>query len=247
MYKLIRHTLGFFVSLRTTLWSLLFLLIMLLGGACIMPLKEEFQSIHSLPLFGWMKEQPLGITWWLWASVGLLSVLTANTLFCSIESVIRKRRNAQWLLLISPQIIHIGFLVILLAHFLSAMGSFKGMAVAREGASFNLPNNTTLQVRSITISVDSYGYVSDWAVDVAYLSEGRMVHEELLMPNRPSLREGLGVYVKDLRASPEKTVLLEITREPGAPWALAGGVLFLSGTVMLVLLKTGREGRSEAG
>ena len=61
------------------------------------------------------------------------------------------------------------------------------------------------------------------------------------MPNKPSIYKGLGVYVKDLRAYPEKMVLLELSREPGAVWALIGGILFMIGTIMLIILKWKRD------
>jgi hypothetical protein len=52
---------------------------------------------------------------------------------------------------------------------------------------------------------------------------------------------GVGVYVKDLRAFPHKMVLLEVSREPGAIWALGGSILFMTGTIALLMLKMKRE------
>jgi cytochrome c biogenesis protein ResB len=36
-------------------------------------------------------------------------------------------------------------------------------------------------------------------------------------------------------------VLLEVSREPGAVWALVGGILFMTGTIALLVLKMKRE------
>ena len=104
---IIKSITGFFSSLRTTVWLVVLLIISFLACAFIMPARKEFQSIHSKPLFEWMWEQPLSVTWWLWISIVIISMIVLNTIFCSIESVVRKRRTTQWLLLISPQIIHI--------------------------------------------------------------------------------------------------------------------------------------------
>jgi hypothetical protein len=214
---------------------------MLLAGAFIMPAEESFRSIHSVPLLQWMKEQPPGLTWWLWSSLALLCLLAANTLFCSVDSLIKKRRVTQWLLLISPQLIHAGFLLMLLAHLLSAMGSFKTFEVAGEGTLLGFSDTEELHVRAITISVDHLGYVTDWAVEVEYLNNGRIVKKDRVLPNGPSFQGGIGVYVRDLRAFPEKIVLLELSREPGAFWAFIGGILFMIGTITLLILKMRRE------
>jgi len=40
-----------------------------------------------------MQEMPVSISWWLWAAIAILSLLTANTVVCSIESIVRKRRH----------------------------------------------------------------------------------------------------------------------------------------------------------
>jgi len=241
LVRRMKQGIQFFTSLRTTIWLLGLQISMLLAGAFIMPVNEAFQSIHAVPLIQWIREQPVSVTWWMWGSIGLLTVLTANTIFCSVQSVLKKRNVFQWLLIVSPQIIHLSFLFMLIAHFASATGGFEGVVVAREGTAVVLPNNASLQIKVITIITDSHGYMRDWAVDVGYLSKENMIKEERLMPNQPFFWEGFGVYVKDLQAFPEKVVFLEISREPGAVWALIGGATFMVGIVTLLLLKMKRE------
>jgi hypothetical protein len=236
-----KRFIGFLVSTKTAVWLLCLLVVMLFAGAFIMPAEEAFQSVHSMPLLNWMEKQPLETTWWLWGSILLMCALAANTLFCSIDSVVKKRRVTQWLLLISPQIIHIGFLFMLLAHLFSSIGGYKTFEVAAEGRSFTMPDNSELEIKQIHISFDPYGYLADWRVDVGYLLNGRTTGEDSLMPNKPVFRKGVGVYVRDLRAFPYKMILLEISREPGAVWALIGGILFMIGTFTLLLLKIKRE------
>lgn len=236
-----RAVIGFFVSLKTSLWLLCLIIVLLLAGAFIMPGERAFQSIHSMPLIEWMGEQPVKSTWWLWASMGLLCVLAANTLLCSIDSIAKKRKVTQWMLLISPQIVHIGFLFMLIAHLASAVGGFKTFAVAAEGTPLEMPDNSVVQIKKIAMSFDSYGYLSDWAVDVEYWYNGQVMKNDRLMPNKPVFHKGVGVYVKDLRAFPSKMVLLEVSREPGATWALVGSILFMTGTIALLFFKMKRE------
>lgn len=236
-----RAVIKFFVSLKTSLWLLCVVIVVLLAGALIMPGEKAFLSVHSLPLLDWMRQQPAKSTWWLWASMALLLVLAANTLVCSIDSIVRKRKVTQWMLLISPQIVHIGFLFMLIAHLSSAAGGFKTFAVAAEGTPLEMPDNSVVQIKKIAMSFDSYGYLSDWSVDVEYWYNGQVMKQDRLMPNKPVFHKGVGVYVKDLRAFPNKMVLLEVSREPGAVWALVGGILFMTGTIALLVFKMKKE------
>ncbi len=145
--NIVKKLLDFLLSLRTALWLLLALLCILLYGSFIMPLKEEFQTLHEMPLFEWMTENSLDVVWWLWASVGVLSLLTANTLFCSIESVLKKRGTKNLLLILSPQVIHIGFLFILLAHLLSSYGSFSEAGFVARGTVVPLSDGTSVYLK----------------------------------------------------------------------------------------------------
>jgi len=206
-----------------------------------MPAHDEFGLLHSMPLLEFLKTQDIRITWWLWGLIGMIAVLAINTLFCSIESIVKKRKVTQWLLLISPQIIHIGFIFMLLAHLLSASGSSQGLTEAREGSMFSISDNTVLRVRDINIHLDYYGYVTDWKVGVEYLKDGRAFQADTIAPNSPSLIRGFNINVKNLQAYPYEAVLLQISREPGAVWALTGSVLFMIGIISLISLKIKME------
>lgn len=238
---ILKNLTGFLLSVRTTIWLLCLLIALFFAGSFIMPLKQEFETIQSVPLLEWLMEQSFNVTWWLWGSVGLLVVLTANTIFCSIESIIKKRGVARWITIISPQIIHIGFLLILLAHLFSSIGGFKSFTVVREGALISIQDNSYFQIKDIDVSVDPNGYVTDWYVDIEYLYDGKVIREDRLKPNKPSFQGGLGFYVRDLQSYPFKALLIEVSREPGTLWALVGGIVFTAGSLMLIALKMKRE------
>ena len=174
--------------------------------------------------------------------IGVLTLLTVNTLFCSVESIIKKRKVTRWLLLISPQIIHIGFLFMLFAHLMSATGSYQKFAVAQEGSMFRIADNTVLKIKDINIQSDYNGYITDWKVDIEYLNEGSIFQTDTIVPNSPSVRMGFNINVKDLKAYPYEAILLQVSREPGAVWALVGSILFMVGIVTLISLKIRRKG-----
>jgi hypothetical protein len=228
----------FLLSLKTSLWLLVIILILFTAGAVIMPLREEFKSIHSGPMLQWLKSQPLDVTWWLWAIIGLLSILSINTLFCSVDSLVKKRKVTQWLLLISPQIIHIGFLFMLIAHLLSSAGGSQAFANMREGSNIKVSQDKNVKVSDIQVDLDPSGYINDWVVNIDYIEGGEVTDRSDIRPNSPSVRADMNINVKKIvQVYPYEVVLIQVSREPGAFWALAGGILFTIGILILIGFK----------
>lgn len=227
------------LSLRSAVIMLFILILILFGGAYLMPLREEFQSIHTMPLMMWLLRNPLHVTWWLWLSITILILLTINTLFCSIDSILKKRRITGWLMLISPQIIHLGFLFILFAHLMSSLGGSKDYSVITEGTIINVGGDDFIRFERIDLDMNQEGYITDWTINLIKYPLSNV--EFSIKPNKPFFTKGIGVYVRDIQAYPFRAALVEISREPGAPWALIGAILFASGTVTLMVLKLRKE------
>jgi cytochrome c biogenesis protein ResB len=183
----------------------------------------------------------MSATWWLWASIAVLALMAVNTVFCSLDSIVRKRQNRHWLLVISPQIIHVGFMLMLAAHLLSSIGATKGAVIVREGAIINLTETSVLRIKSLKLKTSPQGYPTDWRANIEYIAGNLGAKPDYLAPNRPSFYQGFGIYLKEIRPFPVMTAIIEINREPGAPWALAGGILFTIGTIALVVQKIRRE------
>lgn len=230
---------GLFTSLKLSLWLTSAILVLFLYGAIVMPREEIFMGMSEGPLFKWLIDTPVVFTWWLWASIFILVFLTLNTFICSIDSIIKKK-NA-FVLLIAPQVIHIGFLFILLAHLLSSLGGYKLSGPVPEGMAVKLPNGQVFRVFDLNARPSPEGYILDWDASIMFISEGKPVKTEKLSPNKPAFFGGLGYYLKEIRFEPSPVALMEVSREPGAPWALAGGIFFSLGTVALVILKIRQE------
>jgi uncharacterized protein YqgC (DUF456 family) len=239
--NLLKKALKTLLSLKTAVWLLIVLLVVLSYGSLIMPFTPEFQELYILPLFRWLVKSPVGVTWWLWLSIAVLSLITINTLVCSIDSVVKKKGGRKWLPVISPQVVHAGFLFILLAHLLSSYGGYKRMAYAYEGSVLSLPGGPEVVFDRINTTIDPSGYITDWSADITYYRDGRVVARDVIRPNAPSFHDGFGIYIRNIRMSPFPAALIEASREPGAPFALAGGLLFLAGMFSVLLLKVKRE------
>ncbi len=237
----LKRILEFLVSLRTAVWLILILICLLLFGSFIMPAHDEFLALHTVALFAWMQEVPISITWWLWASIGVLILLAANTVVCSVESVVRKKGARQWLLIISPQVMHVGFLLILLAHVVSSYGSFKSVTFAYRDAVLRLPNSLEVKFKRVQADIDPAGYITNWSADIEYFKDGRYLATDRILPNSPSFRSGIGIYIKTVKVSPFPMAMIEVSKEPGAPWALTGSAMFIVGMVTLLVMKIARE------
>ena len=200
---------------------------------------EAFGTINSRPLFVWLSEAPLSASWWLWASVAVTALMAANTLLCSIDSLLRKRAGRSFLMVASPQVIHLGVVLLLFAHLVSASAGFTAKVIVRQGEYIRLPEGERLVVHRVWQELSSRGMPLAYGVEGRFLGPGgaeiKSAHME---PNSPAFFDGMGFYVKQVRGS---AAMIEVTREPGAPFALAGGVLFFLGTVALVGLKVKRE------
>jgi len=226
-------------SLKVAIWLTGLVLLLLAYGAFILPREEIFTAMNAEALFTWLLKAPLIYSWWLWGAILVLALLTVNTIFCSVDSVIKKR--SAFLLVLAPQVIHIGFLFMLLAHLLSSMGSYKLTGGVPEGIGVRLPNGQGFRLGKIEATPGPQGYITDWEAQIEHIVGGHVVKADVLRPNKPSFHGGLGFYLKDLRLEPSPMALIEVSREPGALWALIGGILFTAGTVALVMLKIRRE------
>jgi hypothetical protein len=198
---------------------------------------EPAAAINALPLWKWLRQMPVSISWWLWITLVFLVLLTLNTVLCSTETLWLRRGKFLLLSTLAPQMIHAGFLLIVLAHLLSAMGSSLNLVEVREMTLAALPDGSRFGIASISVNVSSQGipvgFSSDLVPDLNNLSS-RIV----ISPNHPWFSKGFGVYIKKAEEYPFKRALLEIHHEPGAAMALAGALIFTVGNVLLLVARS---------
>lgn len=232
---------NFFLSLKTTVWTLLALVCVFFAGSYLMP---AYRDVHALMndrlLFDWVFEVAAGnivATWWFFISLAGLILLTINTLVCSLQAVRSRWTREDFLLRVSPQVVHIGFLFILLAHLLGAGWGYRLSGALPEGASARVPDDRVLRLLSMSVETDDRGATAGWSAAVQLFENNRVVAEGTLGPNRPLFYGGMGIYLKSFGFEPVPHAFLLVNRDPGAIWALVGSVLFMLGTVTLLVLK----------
>ncbi len=231
----------FFLSLKTTVWTLFALVCLFFIGSYMMPVHRDiFSPMNEDILFGWVENvavRNVWQTWWFFAAVAGLVLLTLNTLVCSLQAIRGRWSRADFLLRISPQVIHVGFLLILLAHLLSSGWGYKLSGIMPEGGFARLPEGRGLSLNEIRVQSDAGGHMKDWAAAVMVYDGNMFVKKGVLGPNKPLFYKGTGIYLKSLNFERGPAAFLMAVKDPGAVWALAGGILFMIGSVTLLVLK----------
>ena len=208
---------------------------MAIGSFCLS--NEYGAAINAMPLLVWLREVPAGAAWWLWVILALLLLLVVNTVACSFETLRSRWGKGGVLPMISPQFIHAGFLLIVVAHLLSAVGADVQQVEVGEGMTLRIPQGMTFGIAAIEASFSSRGMPT--AMSAELVTDLRTPEKRVtISPNHPWFSGGYGVYLKQAELFPFKRVLLELHREPGAGMALAGAILFTIGNVILLYLRS---------
>ena len=216
----------------------------LLALVCVVMAAGSFQlkgdyaaAINAVPLLVWLREVPVGMSWWLWLTVILLALLVLNTILCSSETLCFRWGRAGLMSLFAPQLIHSGFLLIVLAHLQSAYGGYLQQIVANEGMVAQLPDGRRFGVAGIQVVMSPMGIPTGFSGELVTNLQNP-AERVTISPNHPWFSGGYGVYIKQAEGFPYKRALLEIHREPGAGMALAGALIFTVGNVLVVWLRS---------
>ncbi len=232
---------NFFLSLKTTVWTLLGLIGLFFIGAYMMPVyRQLFGRMNDLLLFDWAVEVGLKNpwqTWWFFLTLATLILLTVNTIVCSFAAIKGKWSRKDFLLRISPQIVHIGFLFVLLGHVLGAGWGYKLSGIMPQGAFAKLPENRALLLKEVRPEVDASGLLTNWSAEVSLFENNTPVKTGTLGPNQPLFYRGTRVYLMSLVSRAGPAAVLLVANDPGALWVLAGGILFILGSAILLMLK----------
>jgi hypothetical protein len=171
-------------------------------------------------------------------TIALLAVLALNTLLCSIDSLRMKWQKGSFLVRIVPQLMHLGFLFIMIAHLQTAYGGFKQVMQVEEGSTITFADGSAVVFTGFAASYGKMGMPTAYSATLDCRSAGK-VQSATISPNHPFFHLGHGVYIKDIAPPPMKAALVEVHKEPGAIMALTGGAVFTIAN--LVLLARRRE------
>jgi hypothetical protein len=227
----LKFLLRWLASLKLTVWILAVLVGVFFLGAYLMPVfPKAHAGMNTMPLLQWWSTSGRAhftTTAWLPLSVLLLGLLTLNTVICTLRSL----RFSKSLF---AHITHAGFLLILLAHLLSATTGYrKSGIVLPKGHAVKVPElGLQLLLNKINYVPYPNGMPKDYSAEVVFITEGgRSIRR--LGANRPAFYKGVPVYLKTFGFRPIPYAVCEVVDDPGALVALAGAVIFLIGSLPL--------------
>jgi hypothetical protein len=224
-------------SLTFGLWLLGGVMMMLAAGSF---LQGEGSFINEVALLDWLREVPLRESWWLWVTLALLALLAINTVLCSIDSLRAKWQRGSLLVRLAPQLMHLGFLCIMIAHLQSAAGGFKQALQVERGSTITFPDGSAVVFTDFAATYGKMGMPTAYAATLEY-QEGGSRRSAQISPNQPFFYQRHGIYIKEIAPPPLKAALVEVHKEPGAAMALAGGLIFTLANLILLARKRGRR------
>jgi hypothetical protein len=238
---MIKKVYSLLTSLELANWLLGGVMILLATGSFVCDARS---GINNMSLLSWLAEVPLRMSWWMWGTLGLLTLLVLNTALCSLESLRAKWLHGSFLVRIAPQLMHLGFLFIVLAHLFSAYGGFKDGGLVQEGGSFTFPDGSKVVITRLEMQMGRMGMPLDFSGTLRHLTDSGE-RNTVFSPNHPYFYKGFGVYLKQVEPLPVLTAIVEIHREPGAGLALFGALLFTIANIMLIWLRRGKRVMAE--
>jgi len=220
----------FLLSLKTAFWLFTaFILILFVGSLSLPGNLAFFSGIDETPLFPWLfAAGTISIIWWIYVMIAMLALLAVSTLFCTAEALLIRSGRQAFLLKLSPQVMHIGVLFIMLGHLLTASMGFKMDVLLKQGEVKVVTGNKTLLLQDVAVRKDRQRYDADWEAMLVWDDGGR-TQAASLKPVHPRYVGQFGLYSKSVSIGPKKTALVRVCRDPGALWALLGGLLLSAG------------------
>jgi hypothetical protein len=218
-------------SLTLGLWILCGVMLLMAAGSF---LQGTESNINEVALLDWLLEVPVRESWWLWASIVLLAALALNTIICSAESLRMKWQKGFFVVRLAPQLIHLSFLFIMIAHLQTAYGGFKQVIQAEPGSLITFPDGSNIIFTDFAATYGKMGMPTAFSAALE-IRRGADAEAAVISPNHPLFHLGYGIYIKDIAPPPMKVALIEIHREPGALMALTGGMIFTVANLALLV------------
>ncbi len=225
-----RKLLDILLSVKTAfvlIWA--FVIVAFIGSVELPSHLAFFSGIDEEPLFKWLSEnRDLVKTWWIYGLILCLAMIAINTIFCTAEALMKRLKGKNIIAKLTPQLMHIGVLLVMLGHLITASYGFRTETQLYRGQGLRLPDGQNIEILSIKEVLDEDGFAIDWTVTIktdkgTFLSSG---------PLRPAKT---GEYTIMAQAVEEGTTVIRVVRDPGAHWALAGGVLLCFSALLFVV------------
>lgn len=236
--------------LLTSLWTLEAVILLAVGiclaGSIALPSNLAFFSgIDETPLLQWLADagRP-GLTWWIYALIATMGLMGLCTGLCTIDALIKAWGRKDFMHRLYPQLMHIGVIFVLIGYLLTAWMGARHDVLLKQGQSAQLEDGTSIRLASVGSGTDRIGYYEGWEAQLVLSKDGMEMGSKTLRPVHPVYVGQTGLFFKSITLSQgtgqqgqqpaPPSALIRVCRDPGAQWALIGGVLVLAGGVGLL-------------
>lgn len=218
--------LRFLLSIRTFLWLAGVCAGFFIVGSFFIPRNlDVFSEINEMPLFAWISKNTseAGVSFWIYALIVAVALMAVNLLVCTVDALLKRGTWRRILVNVSPHVLHIGVLLVLLGHLMSASSGYKvdlpmSLHEEREFKEFHLGIR---EIEFVNISGEDS---TRWRVHLDVDGEVSVVE-----PARPFFRGGVAFFAKSAQQR-KMTAIVGVVYDPGVPWEVAGALLFLLGS-----------------
>lgn len=209
------------------------------AGSLVIPWNlAVFTGIDDTPLFRWLADTPeRGLTWWVYALVIMMGAAATSTAVCTIDALIKSAGRKDFISRLFPQVMHIGVLLALLGHLLTAAFGLKYDINVPEGSTAAIHDGMSVTVSGVRSEQDATGYYTAWEADVAITKDGDSIKNALLQPVHPILIGQTGLFFKSISVEGTRAATIRVTKDPGATWALIGGALVAIGAAGFIIIR----------
>ncbi len=226
--------LRFFTSIKTSVAFFVAAIFFFFAGALIIPkTMEAYTNIIDTVLFRWLKGAGLSESWWVYGIVSCMALMAVNTIVCSADALVRKLGRKDFIRTLSPQIIHLGVLLILMGHLFTSAYGLRKEVLMSAGETFTILPGIGFVVEKILVETNEPGETG-WDVRGAWKISGERIKPLHIRPSRPSYHKGFWVFIKSADSDPSPRAVLMIRKDDGAYWAASGMAVFALGCAMLL-------------
>lgn len=217
--------LKFFLSLKTYLWvSGLGMAIFLIGSFYIPQNLAIFSGINDSPLINWLSlnKNVLDKLFWIYVLIGIILLLWISTLICSLDAIIKRTTRKSLIRVLSPQVLHLGIILVILGHGVSAITGYK----------HDVPMNSvdSYEAKGFNMKINDMDFFKNpgenstrWRV---HLEIDDNIHT--LEVGRPAFYNNVGFFAKSAQQK-KKTVIIGLIYDPGVIWEIIGAFVFVIG------------------
>jgi cytochrome c biogenesis protein ResB len=179
-----------------------------------------------------------GATLWLYGLLAATGLLAVSAACCAADRLPRIFRGEGTLRRLLPQVMHIAFLGVVLAHLASALYGERiiGITVTQGGVAPVGKTGWALRLERLDAAFGPAWPPQDADATVTLFRDRTPVARGVVRTNAPLFHGGYGFYIKNFGSTQRGAsfAVFDASRDPGAPAVLAASLLFTAANLLYI-------------